>query len=122
MSAKLTVISLVLALSVSSCASANYKTKTGKEGNLWVDMLVVAAAMPTSSDSARVRARKQGIVSGYLAEKNEDEDIGNCPCPYDLAADGSRCGARSAWSKPYGADPHCDVSKITDQDVDEKYK
>ena len=37
---------------------------------------------------------------------------GNCACPYDTASDGSRCGARSAWSRSGGASPKCDVSSI----------
>jgi hypothetical protein len=32
---------------------------------------------------------------------------GNCPCPYDIASDGSSCGARSAWSRSGGASPIC---------------
>ena len=35
---------------------------------------------------------------------------GNCACPYDTASDGSRCGARSAWSRSGGASPICYAS------------
>jgi hypothetical protein len=37
-----------------------------------------------------------------------------CACPDDLARNGSRCGGRSAYSRPGGAEPKCypqDVSK-----------
>ena len=37
---------------------------------------------------------------------------GNCACPYDTASDGSKCGARSAWSRSGGASPKCYVSSI----------
>lgn len=104
------------------CASGQYVTESGKERNAWVDLIVVAAAMPSSSDSPRERARKSGIVSGYLSEEKTEEYIGNCMCPYDLADDGTRCGSRSAWSKPKGETPQCDYSKITHQDIDEKWK
>src|SRR5258708_2499658 len=30
-----------------------------------------------------------------------------CACPYDLARNGSSCGARSAYSRPGGAEPKC---------------
>lgn len=30
-----------------------------------------------------------------------------CPCPYSIASDGSRCGARSAYSRPGGYQPKC---------------
>ena len=35
---------------------------------------------------------------------------GNCACPYDTASDGSKCGARSAWSRSGGASPICYVN------------
>lgn len=104
------------------CASGQYTTESGQERNAWVDLLVVAAAMPSSTDSPRERARKSGMVSGYLSEANAEEYDGNCMCPYDLAADGTRCGSRSAWSKPEGETPFCDYRKITNLDFDEKWK
>lgn len=40
---------------------------------------------------------------------------GNCACPYNVARNGSTCGARSAWSKSGGHKPICFVKEITDQ-------
>src|SRR3546814_14861477 len=42
---------------------------------------------------------------------------GNCPCPYNLASNGSKCGKRSAYSKPGGASPLCYPEYINDQAV-----
>jgi hypothetical protein len=42
---------------------------------------------------------------------------GNCPCPYNLASNGSQCGKRSAWSKPGGYAPLCYPGDITDDMV-----
>jgi hypothetical protein len=39
---------------------------------------------------------------------------GNCPCPYNLAADGSICGNRSAYSKEGGAKPFCFPEDVSD--------
>ncbi|MGI0115839.1 hypothetical protein [Zooshikella sp. RANM57] len=39
---------------------------------------------------------------------------GNCPCPYNLARNGSRCGKRSAYSKPGGYSPYCYPSDISE--------
>ena len=39
---------------------------------------------------------------------------GNCPCPYNLAKNGSRCGKRSAYSREGGASPLCYEYDITD--------
>ena len=109
---------LVFVFFISGCAG-NYKTSSGKQRNAWVDLLVVAAAVPSSSDSAATRARKSGFFNGYLSE---DDYSGNCACPYDTAADGSRCGARSAWSRPDGASPNCDYNLITTPDFDDRWE
>ena len=52
---------------------------------------------------------KQLIISESIASYP-----GNCPCPYNLARNGSRCGKRSAYSKVGGYSPICypeDVKK-----------
>jgi hypothetical protein len=46
---------------------------------------------------------------------------GNCPCPYNLASNGSQCGKRSAYSKPGGYSPICYESDVTPAMV-ESYK
>ena len=43
---------------------------------------------------------------------------GNCPCPYNLASNGSSCGRRSAYSRPGGAAPLCYESDISKQMLD----
>lgn len=42
---------------------------------------------------------------------------GNCPCPYNRASNGSRCGKRSAWSKPGGYSPICYSEDVTESMV-----
>lgn len=42
---------------------------------------------------------------------------GNCACPYNSAKNGSRCGGRSAYSRPGGHSPLCYDSDISDQMV-----
>lgn len=36
----------------------------------------------------------------------------SCECPYDTDATGSRCGNRSAWSRPRGQKPMCYVRSV----------
>ncbi len=43
---------------------------------------------------------------------------GNCPCPYNLARNGGRCGGRSAYSRPGGYSPLCFPADISDAMVD----
>jgi len=42
---------------------------------------------------------------------------GSCPCPYNITSNGSKCGKRSAYSKPAGASPICYKSDITEEQV-----
>jgi hypothetical protein len=35
-----------------------------------------------------------------------------CACPEDLARNGTRCGKRSAYSRPGGAEPYCYVTDV----------
>jgi hypothetical protein len=39
---------------------------------------------------------------------------GNCPCPYNLAQNGSKCGKRSAYSRAGGFSPICFDQDITE--------
>lgn len=40
-----------------------------------------------------------------------------CACPGDRARNGSRCGGRSAYSKPGGAEPRCYVKDVSAQEI-----
>jgi hypothetical protein len=44
---------------------------------------------------------------------------GNCPCPYNRAANGSQCGKRSAWSRAGGYAPLCYPDDVTPEMIDE---
>jgi hypothetical protein len=41
-----------------------------------------------------------------------------CACPEDLARNGSRCGARSAYSRPGGAEPKCYPQDVSKAEID----
>ena len=41
-----------------------------------------------------------------------------CACPEDLARNGSRCGKRSAYSRPGGAEPYCYVTDVPKDKID----
>jgi hypothetical protein len=40
-----------------------------------------------------------------------------CACPDDFARNGSRCGLRSAYSRPGGASPKCYLLDVTAADI-----
>ena len=43
---------------------------------------------------------------------------GRCPCPYNTASNGSRCGGRSAYSRGGGYAPKCYPDDVTEGMVD----
>lgn len=52
-------------------------------------------------------------IAKILIERSLAYYSGNCPCPYNRARNGSRCGGRSAYSRPGGASPLCYVRDVT---------
>jgi len=60
-------------------------------------------------DSTEITAAKRKMIAESITSYR-----GNCPCPYNTAANGSSCGRRSAYSKPGGAEPLCYETDISD--------
>lgn len=57
------------------------------------------------------------LTDDQVAERIIQQSIasysGNCPCPFNRASNGSRCGGRSAYSRPGGASPICYRGDVT---------
>jgi hypothetical protein len=64
---------------------------------------------PSTLTDAQVRER---IIKESIANYS-----GSCPCPYNTARNGSRCGGRSAYSRPGGQAPICYSEDISDDMV-----
>jgi hypothetical protein len=75
---------------------------------------VVVVALWTADGFAQ-RAASDDEIRKMMIEESISGYRGNCPCPYNLASNGSRCGGRSAWSRPGGAKPICYENEIADQ-------
>lgn len=74
------------------------------------------------------------FISGAAQAELSDEQIkakiiqqsiaaypGTCACPYQVTRNGSRCGRRSAYSKPGGFAPLCYPQDVTSEMV-ERYR
>ncbi len=70
--------------------------------------LTASAAEAQKSDAAI----KAEIIKASIASYS-----GNCPCPYNSARNGSRCGGRSAWSRAGGEAPKCYPGDISPAEV-----
>jgi hypothetical protein len=59
----------------------------------------------------------EGITNDQIVQNIIQNSIatysGNCPCPYNISANGSKCGRRSAYSKPGGYAPLCYPADVT---------
>ncbi|UFH51352.1 hypothetical protein [Pseudomonas sp. KNUC1026] len=67
-------------------------------------------------------ARSSNPTDDEIAQQLIDQSIaqypGNCPCPYNLASNGSRCGKRSAYSRPGGRAPLCFREDVSSQAIE----
>ena len=71
-------------------------------------LVLLFAALPAGAQQLADDQVKQQIIAESIASYP-----GNCPCPYNRAANGSKCGKRSAWSKPGGYEPICYPDEVT---------
>jgi hypothetical protein len=68
-------------------------------------VLLTPAVARSMSDSEARKAIIQESLAAYP---------GPCPCPYNVARNGSSCGRRSAYSRPGGYSPICYDRDVTD--------
>lgn len=64
----------------------------------------------TETDAQIARALIEQSIEGYP---------GNCPCPYNQARNGSRCGKRSAYNRGGGYAPLCFNEDVSAEDIAE---
>jgi len=75
----------------------------------------------TQTSFAKGEGKSDVEVRDILIKQSRQSYSGNCPCPYDRASNGSKCGKRSAYSKPSGAEPLCYPADVSDAMVS-KYR
>lgn len=76
--------------------------------------LCVAFGAEAKQSSQSVEAIKQKII-----QQSIQNYPGNCPCPYNTARNGSRCGKRSAYNRAGGYAPLCYPEDVSDRMVKE---
>ncbi|QJB48086.1 hypothetical protein HGD77_04705 [Acinetobacter sp. NEB149] len=76
--------------------------------------LCVAFGAEAKQSSQSVEAIKQKII-----QQSIENYPGNCPCPYNTARNGSRCGKRNAYNRAGGYAPLCYPEDVSDRMVKE---
>lgn len=81
-------------------------------------VLLLAFSSPVLSDNSDLSDEQ---VRQQIIENSINAYSGNCPCPFNRASNGSRCGKRSAYSRAGGYSPICYSKEVSDGQV-EKYR
>ncbi|EGH97451.1 hypothetical protein [Pseudomonas syringae] len=81
-----------------------------KTGTGFVAILALLCAF--SANARETQVTDASIVKAIIQE-SIDSYSGNCPCPYNAARNGSRCGKRSAYSREGGEAPTCFKEDVT---------
>jgi hypothetical protein len=68
-----------------------------------------------------IQAATNDEIKQELIRQSISSYSGSCPCPYNVTRNGSRCGGRSAYSRPGGYSPLCYPSDVTN-DMIMKYR
>ncbi len=79
-------------------------------------MMAGAAHAPLAVGQERQPSPAAKIRQAIIAESIASYP-GRCPCPYNVARNGSACGARSAWSRKGGYAPLCYERDVSDDMV-----
>ena len=90
-----------------------------------VSFVAVLGLLCAFSASAKDASIPDAAIIQQLIDNSIASYSGNCPWPYNSASNGSRCGKRSAYSRPGGRAPLCfkeDITKAMVQDYRQRMK
>jgi hypothetical protein len=93
--------------------------------HLAVSFITALALLSVLTVAAKETHLTDAAIAQLIIEESISSYPGNCPCPYNSARNGSRCGKRSAYNRAGGYSPLCfkeDVSKDMVQEYRERTK
>ena len=68
---------------------------------------------------AKQNSENAEVIKQKIIQQSIKSYPGNCPCPYNTASNGSRCGKRSAYNRAGGYAPLCYPEDVSDRKVQE---
>ncbi|QTF08833.1 hypothetical protein HC231_13640 [Brenneria izadpanahii] len=73
-------------------------------------MIMLFASIHTMAQPHKISDEQ---VKELIIQESISSYPGRCPCPYNVARNGSQCGKRSAWSRAGGYAPICYKNEIS---------
>lgn len=83
------------------------------------DHLKIECNQIETSSSSLYGVQVSVIANAHTSESDYLDQVGNCPCPYNVDREGVLCGKRSAWCKPGGYSPVCKLTMISQDLIDD---
>lgn len=80
-------------------------------------LIIFMLLIGSISFSQTTKKLSDSEIKQIIIQNSINNYSGNCPCPYNQARNGSKCGKRSAYSKPRGKSPYCYESDISKEQV-----
>lgn len=88
--------------------------------NLRTQLLIAALAVaPAAMAKPSGAPPTDAQIREALIQQSIASTPGNCPCPFNTAANGSRCGKRSSYSRGGGYSPVCYPEDVTTEMIRE---
>jgi hypothetical protein len=85
---------------------------------VFYNIATLALLLLFSNVAIAKESKNTSSIKARMIQESINSYYGNCPCPYNYAKNGSKCGKRSAWYKPGGYAPLCFEDDITNEMVD----
>ena len=88
-------------------------------GGCMKKLLLLVGLCATFGAEAKQSSQNVEVIKQKIIKESIDSYPGNCPCPYNTASNGSRCGKRSAYNRAGGYAPLCYPEDVSDRMVRE---
>ncbi|MCF6220832.1 MAG: hypothetical protein L3J65_06945 [Robiginitomaculum sp.] len=80
---------------------------------IWASLFITIGLGLIATPASAQGAKTDKEIVQILIKQSIAQYSGVCPCPYSINRGGRKCGSRSAYSKPGGAEPLCYARDVT---------
>lgn len=82
-------------------------------------LILLASLCMAFGVNAKQTTTSTESIKQKIIQQSIENYPGNCPCPYNTARNGSRCGKRRAYNRAGGDAPLCYPEDVSDRMVKE---